>query len=119
VAQAPPVTSLAVDPALTPREVDGSVAAGYEYWEKGWHGRTVEHYAAAADWDDRWIAGDAERIVRGIRELEEMGYANLCVIFGLDAHPAGVPEIKRRMALFAHEIMPAFEASATPSLAPR
>jgi alkanesulfonate monooxygenase SsuD/methylene tetrahydromethanopterin reductase-like flavin-dependent oxidoreductase (luciferase family) len=119
VAGAPPVTSLAVDPALTPRTPDGSIAAGYEYWEKGWHGRTVDHYAAAADWDDRWIAGDAGRVVREIRALEDMGYANLCVIFGLDAQPAGVPEIKRRMALFAREIMPAFESREAPSRASR
>jgi alkanesulfonate monooxygenase SsuD/methylene tetrahydromethanopterin reductase-like flavin-dependent oxidoreductase (luciferase family) len=113
---APRVTSLAVDPRLTPRNKDGAVAEGYEYWERGWHGRTVDHYAADADWDDRWIAGDAERVVSGIRALEQMGYANLCVIFGLDAVPAPLPEIKRRMALFAREIMPAFEPGGAPTM---
>jgi alkanesulfonate monooxygenase SsuD/methylene tetrahydromethanopterin reductase-like flavin-dependent oxidoreductase (luciferase family) len=119
VGNAPAVTSLAVDPKLTPRNTDGSIAAGYEYWERGWHGRTVDHYANAADWDDRWIAGDVARVVSGIRALEEMGYANLCVIFGLDAQPAAVPEIKRRMALFAKEIMPAFEPGEALALSPQ
>jgi alkanesulfonate monooxygenase SsuD/methylene tetrahydromethanopterin reductase-like flavin-dependent oxidoreductase (luciferase family) len=116
VDNAPPVTSLSVDPALTPRKRDGSIAEGYEYWERGWHGRTVDHYAAEADWDDRWIAGDVERVVSGIRALERMGYANLCVIFGLDAAPAPVPEIKRRMALFAREVMPAFDRGDAPAV---
>ena len=109
----PPVTSLAVDPRLTPRNLDGSIAEGYEYWERGWHGRTVDHYASDADWENRWIAGDVERVVGGITALERMGYANLCVIFGLDAAPVPVPEIKRRMALFAQEIMPAFNPGKT------
>jgi len=56
--------------------------------------RELIEYADAADWDDRWIAGDVERVVSGIQALERMGYANLCVIFGLDAAPAPVPEIK-------------------------
>jgi hypothetical protein len=46
-----------------------------------------------------------------------MGYANLCVIFGLDAAPAPVPEIKRRMALFAREVMPAFDPGKAPAVA--
>jgi alkanesulfonate monooxygenase SsuD/methylene tetrahydromethanopterin reductase-like flavin-dependent oxidoreductase (luciferase family) len=108
VGQAPEVTSLAVDPSLTPRRPDGSIAEGYEYWERGWHGRTTEHYAQGSDWDDRWIAGDAERVIQQIKALEQMGYANLCVIFGLDRQPAPMSEIKRRMTLFAREIMPAF-----------
>jgi alkanesulfonate monooxygenase SsuD/methylene tetrahydromethanopterin reductase-like flavin-dependent oxidoreductase (luciferase family) len=109
VASTPTVSRLSVDPRLTPRNPDGSIASGYEYWQRGWHGRTVEHYAHDGDWDDRWIAGDVDRVVDGIRQLEAMGYANLCVIFGLDAQPASVPEVKRRMALFAKEIVPAFE----------
>jgi alkanesulfonate monooxygenase SsuD/methylene tetrahydromethanopterin reductase-like flavin-dependent oxidoreductase (luciferase family) len=116
VGNAPPVSQLSVDKTLAPRKPDGSIASGYEYWERGWHGRTVEHYAADADWDDRWIAGDMERVVDDIRALEHMGYANLCVIFGLDAQPVGVSEIKRRMALFAKEVMPAFEVAETPAL---
>jgi hypothetical protein len=45
-----------------------------------------------------------------------MGYANLCAIFGLDAAPAPVPEIKRRMALFAREVMPAFDPGKAPAV---
>jgi alkanesulfonate monooxygenase SsuD/methylene tetrahydromethanopterin reductase-like flavin-dependent oxidoreductase (luciferase family) len=111
VGQAPQVKSLAVDPSLTPRNSDGSIAKGYEYWEKGWHGRTKDHYASNVDWDDRWIAGNPERVVKQIKELEQMGYTNLCVIFGLDVNPSSVAELKQRMSLFADEIMPAFRSS--------
>jgi alkanesulfonate monooxygenase SsuD/methylene tetrahydromethanopterin reductase-like flavin-dependent oxidoreductase (luciferase family) len=111
VSRAPVVSSIAVDPTLTPRNPDGSIAKGYEYWEKGWHGRTTDHYASDVDWDDRWIAGDPERVVKQIESLEAMGYTNLCVIFGLDVAPSSIEEVKRRMKVFADEIMPAFRSS--------
>jgi hypothetical protein len=41
VARAPKVTSLSTDPRLLPRGKDGRIAKGYEYWEKGWHGRDL------------------------------------------------------------------------------
>jgi alkanesulfonate monooxygenase SsuD/methylene tetrahydromethanopterin reductase-like flavin-dependent oxidoreductase (luciferase family) len=108
VDNAPRVTGLSVDPALTPRNQDGTVADGYEYWRQGWHGRTLDHYASSEDWENRWLAGDVDRVVEGIRALEEMGYANLCVIFGQDAVPPPISEVKERMARFANEIFPAF-----------
>jgi alkanesulfonate monooxygenase SsuD/methylene tetrahydromethanopterin reductase-like flavin-dependent oxidoreductase (luciferase family) len=106
VARAPEVTSLQTDPRIRPLNKDGTVADGYEYWEKGWHGRDLEHYSHDADWDDRWVAGGPDRVVAQLRDLEAMGIKNLCCIFGLSDRPAPREEIEDRMTRFAKEVMP-------------
>ena len=106
VARAPKVTSLATDPRIRPVNKDGSIAAGYEYWEKGWHGRDLEYYSHDPDWDDRWVAGVPERVIGQLRDLDAMGIRNVCCIFGLSATPAPRQEIDDRMAVFAKDIIP-------------
>jgi alkanesulfonate monooxygenase SsuD/methylene tetrahydromethanopterin reductase-like flavin-dependent oxidoreductase (luciferase family) len=99
----PKVASVAYDPSLAPIRKDGQVARGYEYWKAGWHGRDLDHYNAVEAWDDRWMAGDAERVIERIRGLEALGYKDICVIFG---HGLDWAEERRCMELFAREVMP-------------
>jgi len=106
VAQAPKVTSLATDSRIRPVDKDGNVVAGYEYWEKGWHGRDLDYYSHEPDWDDRWVAGTPERVIGQLRELDAMGIKNVCCIFGMSDMAASRQEIESRMALFAKEIIP-------------
>lgn len=106
MAKAPKVTSLATDARIRPVDQDGNVAAGYEYWEKGWHGRDLEYYSHYPDWDDRWVAGTPERVLGQLRELDAMGIKNVCCIFGLSATPPPRQEIEERMAAFAQQIIP-------------
>lgn len=108
VAQIPKVTSLATDPRIRPVNREGNIAAGYEYWDKGWHGRDLDYYSHDLDWDDRWIAGDAARVIAQIEHLAAIGIANVCCVFGLSATPPPRHEVQARMARFATEIMPAF-----------
>jgi alkanesulfonate monooxygenase SsuD/methylene tetrahydromethanopterin reductase-like flavin-dependent oxidoreductase (luciferase family) len=91
--------------SLGPINKDGSVAKGYEYWRKGWHGRELGDYNSGSAWDDRWIAGDAERVTEQIRRLEAAGYKDICVILG---HSLDADEERRSMELFAREVMPHF-----------
>ena len=111
VAEAPVVTSLATDRRLEPRRADGTLADGYGYWEKGWHGRDLGHYDPDHDWDDRWLAGNPKRVAAQIRDLEAIGIGNICVVFGLDRTPPGHAELERRMGRFAHAILPLFRGS--------
>lgn len=106
VARSPKVTSLATDSRIRPVDKDGNIAAGYEYWEKGWHGRDLAYYSHEADWEDRWVAGTAERVIRQLRDLEAIGIRNVCCTFGLASVPAPRHEIEDRMARFAKEVMP-------------
>jgi len=106
VASAPRVTSLATDTRIRPVDRDGNVAAGYEYWEKGWHGRDLDYYSHDADWDDRWVAGDAERVVAQLRHLAGIGIRNVCCVFGLSATPPPPEVVRARMARFARDIAP-------------
>jgi alkanesulfonate monooxygenase SsuD/methylene tetrahydromethanopterin reductase-like flavin-dependent oxidoreductase (luciferase family) len=106
VARAPKVTSLQTDARIRPVNKDGTIAAGYEYWEKGWHGRDLEYYSHDPDWDDRWVAGGPERVIRQLRDLEAMGIKNVCCTFGLSAAPTPREELEDRMGRFAKEIIP-------------
>jgi alkanesulfonate monooxygenase SsuD/methylene tetrahydromethanopterin reductase-like flavin-dependent oxidoreductase (luciferase family) len=107
VARTPKVTSTATDPRIRPLDRDGKIAAGYEYWEKGWHGRDLGYYSHDDDWDDRWIAGGKERVICQIRALGEIGIRNVCCVFGLSAEPPTRAEVEARMTRFAAEIIPA------------
>lgn len=107
VAATPKVTSLATDARIRPVQRDGSVAAGYEYWARGWHGRDLDYYAHDADWDDRWIAGGTDRVVTQLRHLAGIGIRNVCCVFGLSARPPDPDVVRSRMARFARDVMPA------------
>jgi alkanesulfonate monooxygenase SsuD/methylene tetrahydromethanopterin reductase-like flavin-dependent oxidoreductase (luciferase family) len=108
VSRVPKVTSLSTDPRLVPRDKDGRIASGYEYWEKGWHGRDLAYYDHEPNWDDRWVAGGAERVIAQLRAIEACGIGNVCCVFGLESTPTPPDEIERRMQRFARDVMPAF-----------
>ena len=112
VASTPPVTSTDTDDRLRPLLADGTVAPGYEYWDKGWHGRDLAYYDPAPDWEDRWLAGAPDRVIDQIRALHDLGIRDVCCVFGHDAFVRPRAEIERRMSLFAREVMPAFHAVA-------
>ncbi len=112
VASTPPVTSTATDRRLRPLQADGTVAPGYEYWDKGWHGRDLAYYDQAPDWEDRWLAGSPERVIDQIRALHDLGIRDVCCVFGHDAAAPSRDETERRMARFAREVMPAFASRA-------
>lgn len=106
LATVPQVTSLATDARIRPVDANGAIAAGYEYWEKGWHGRDLEYYRSDVDWDDRWIAGGPERVLAQLEELASIGIRNVCCVFGLSATPPSTDDVRSRMARFATEIIP-------------
>ncbi len=108
VAAAPAVTSTRTDPRLRPLRRDGTVAAGYEYWDKGWHGRDLAYYDREPDWSDRWVAGGPERVIEQLRALHDVGIRDVCCVFGLDRVAPPRREIERRMELFARLILPEF-----------
>jgi alkanesulfonate monooxygenase SsuD/methylene tetrahydromethanopterin reductase-like flavin-dependent oxidoreductase (luciferase family) len=109
VASTPKVTSLATDSRIRPVDKDGNIAAGYEYWDKGWHGRDLAYYSHDLDWNDRWIAGTPDRIVEQLRHLGDIGIRNVCCVFGLSATPPSTDDVRARMARFARDVMPAFQ----------
>ena len=98
----PPVKTVAYDPSIGPINKDGTVAKGYEYWQKGWHGRELAHYSSGSPWENRWLAGDPDRVIERIKRLERMGYKDICVIFGPSL---SLGEERRCMELFAREVM--------------
>jgi alkanesulfonate monooxygenase SsuD/methylene tetrahydromethanopterin reductase-like flavin-dependent oxidoreductase (luciferase family) len=111
VARSPQVTSTDTARELRPLQPDGTIAPGYEYWEKGWHGRDVAYYAHDSDWGDRWIAGTPSRVIDQIQALEQMGIRDMCCVFGLDTVAPSTAELERRMSLFAREVLPAFASA--------
>jgi alkanesulfonate monooxygenase SsuD/methylene tetrahydromethanopterin reductase-like flavin-dependent oxidoreductase (luciferase family) len=106
IAKAEKVTSTATDPRIRPVDKDGNVVAGYEYWEKGWHGRDLEYYSHEPDWDDRWVAGGPERVLGQLRDLEAIGIKNVICGFGVQSKSGSGEESEERMAQFAKEIIP-------------
>ena len=108
VESAPSVTSTATDRGLRPLRADGTLAPGYEYWDKGWHGRDLDYYDKSPDWTDRWIAGGPERVIAQINALRDSGIRDICCIFGVDAAAPPRHELERRMRRFAREILPHF-----------
>lgn len=98
----PGVKTVAYQEGMGPVNKDGSIAKGYEYWQKGWHGRDLDHYQAG-EWDDRWIAGDPERVIAQIQWMESLGYKDICVAFG---HSLDWEEEQRVMERFARDIVP-------------
>ena len=111
VANTPKVTSLATDTRIRPVDKDGNIAEGYEYWEKGWHGRDLAYYSHEVDWSDRWVAGSPARVVGQLQHLADIGIRNVCCVFGLSATPPSTDVVRQRMACFAREVMPAFRGS--------
>jgi alkanesulfonate monooxygenase SsuD/methylene tetrahydromethanopterin reductase-like flavin-dependent oxidoreductase (luciferase family) len=107
IAGRPGVKSVAYQEGLGPVNKDGSIAKGYEYWRKGWHGRNLDHYNAG-DWDSRWIAGDPQRVIDQILWMEELGYRDICISFG---HMLEWEDERRHMERFARDIMPYCRAS--------
>jgi alkanesulfonate monooxygenase SsuD/methylene tetrahydromethanopterin reductase-like flavin-dependent oxidoreductase (luciferase family) len=108
VAGAPAVTSTETDPRLRPLRRDGTVAAGYEYWDQGWHGRDLDYYDRKPDWSDRWVAGSPDRVIEQIRSLHDIGIRDVCCVFGLDKAAPPPSEVERRMQVFARHVLPAF-----------
>ena len=91
----------------------GKVAKGYEYWEKGYLGRTVSEWSLSSEeaWEQRWVAGDPDRVIGKIKELETIGLKNLMCAFAAQAGHARppLPEVYKRMERFARDIMPHFQ----------
>lgn len=110
VANTPKVASVATDSKIRPVDKDGNIASGYEYWEKGWHGRDTAYYSHDVDWSDRWVAGSAARVADQLAHLEAIGIRNVCCVFGLSAVPPPTEVVHHRMARFAQEILPAFRS---------
>jgi alkanesulfonate monooxygenase SsuD/methylene tetrahydromethanopterin reductase-like flavin-dependent oxidoreductase (luciferase family) len=119
VANTPSVTSLATDTRIRPVDKDGNIAAGYEYWDKGWHGRDLAYYSHDEDWNDRWIAGTPERVIAQLAHLADIGIGNVCCVFGLSATPPMTDVVRARMARFARDVIPALRAMSTRGFPPR
>jgi alkanesulfonate monooxygenase SsuD/methylene tetrahydromethanopterin reductase-like flavin-dependent oxidoreductase (luciferase family) len=94
----------------------GKVAKGYEYWEQGYQGRRPSDFLANTElaWEERWIAGDLERVLRKIEDLQRIGVRNLICAFGVRGVGARPPlaDVRRAMERFARDVMPHFAARA-------
>lgn len=91
----------------------GEIAKGYEYWEKGYQGRSSVEYDRAGDflWKHRWIAGNSDRVISKIEALESIGVSNIICTFGVrgvGSRPSA-KDMRQSMEKFAREIMPYFE----------
>ena len=65
-------------------------------------------------WEERWIAGDIDRVSRKIEELERVGVRNLICSFGLRGVGTRPPaaDVLKAMERFARDVMPSFATSA-------
>ncbi len=94
----------------------GKVAQGYEYWEQGYQGRRPTAFLANTEeaWEERWVAGDADRVVRKIEELEAIGVRHLICSFGVRGVGSRPPlaDVRRAMERFARDVMPHFARKA-------
>ena len=95
----------------------GKIAKGYEYWEKGYAGKLAPAWEVNTDdaWNERWVAGDLERVHKQIEELESIGVRNVVCSFserGVAARDA-LPETRKRMDRFAREVIEPFQRKST------
>lgn len=94
----------------------GQITKGYEYWEKGYLGRSPEAMRSSTEeaWEQRWVAGDLDRVIRKIEELEAIGVGNIMCTFGYQDPRFGpvmkppLPEMRQIMERFAREVIPHF-----------
>lgn len=98
----------------------GRVARGYEYWEKGYLGRSLSEFQLGTDesWEERWVAGDLDRVIGKLKMLEEIGIGEvLCTLAHADPRIGQMPRMPLRdmygyMERFARDVMPHFEEKA-------
>lgn len=87
-----------------PIEKTGEFAAGYYYWKDRYLGRN-QTVGPEFFWDRTWIAGDPERVRRIVKDMEGIGFKHMLFTLGRDKEDS-----KRRLKLFAEEVMPHFKA---------
>lgn len=98
------VESAPIDP------VTGKIAAGYEYWEKGYLGRGPAEFDPTSDesWEERWCAGTLARVNRMIDEIEEIGFSEIiCTFAGVNprAGESAMDATYRAMAEFSEKVI--------------
>ena len=87
-----------------PIEKIDEVAAGSPYWKDRFLGRKQDA-GPEFFWERTWIAGTPERVRKTVKDMEEMGFRHMLFTLGRDKE-----ENKRRLKLFAEEVMPHFKA---------
>ena len=93
-----------------PVEKTGEFAAGYYYWKDRYLGANKQ-LDSNFFWERTWIAGDPERVIRIIRDLESWGFEHM--LFTLGHYPTfTLEENKRRLKIFADNVMPEFRKKA-------
>jgi len=104
-----------INKGSAPLERTGEFAASYSFWKdrylKGNKALDVEMV-----WDKIWVAGDPDRVRSCVEMFQDMGYKHLMFTLGTPPYVT-VEENKRRLKLFAEEVMPHFRSPA-PAPAP-
>ena len=100
-----------INKASAPFERTGEFAASYSFFKDRYLQKNKE-LDVDAIWDRIWVAGDPERVRACIKNLENMGFKHLMFTVG-QAPNVSVEENKRRLRLFAEEVMPHFRSKGT------
>ncbi|MCH7553961.1 MAG: LLM class flavin-dependent oxidoreductase [Chloroflexi bacterium] len=91
-----------------PIEKTGEFAAGYYYWKDRYLSKNAS-LTPEFFWDRMWVAGDPDRCVGIVKNLESMGFKHLLFTLGHPPHTT-MEENKRRLKLFADAVMPHFRS---------
>ncbi len=99
----------------------GKLGRGYEYWQRGVAGRTPDEFQMASQdsWENRWVAGDLDRVTRQIEDLEAAGVTN--IMLGTSAKLLGndLRETRKTLERFTREVLEPFsKRAATPGTTP-
>ena len=94
----------------------GRPAKSYEYWEKGYMVRSNDTFESNSleKFENNWIAGDIDAVIRKIENMERIGIGNImCMFSSMDPRFGPVrkpplPEMRKLMERFAKDVMPHF-----------
>ena len=93
-----------------PIEKTGEFAAGYYYWKDRYLNKNSE-LTTDFFWDRMWVAGDPDRCIQVVKNIEDMGFKHVLFTLGHAPH-VSMEENKRRLKLFAEAVMPHFKQAA-------
>ena len=88
----------------------GKIAKGYEYWQKGFAGRSPDEmkFASEDSWNNRWVAGDIDRVTRQIEVLEAAGVTNIMLGTTSGALGRDPREVRKTLERFTREVLEPF-----------
>ncbi|MFN0153670.1 MAG: LLM class flavin-dependent oxidoreductase [Gaiella sp.] len=97
-----------INKASAPLERTGEFAASYSFYKSHYLEKN-QALDVDAIWERIWVAGDPDRVRGQIKVLQDLGFKHVMFTVG-QAPNVTIEENRRRLRLFAEEVMPHFRS---------